>query len=120
MTETTKARKPKQPQDRKPKASSTKPKDDVLSVEYLDHEWTVSTDSLDDFELLEALDDIENGAVQRIPSAMRRLLGPEQYLTAKDLIRDSSTGKISVESGMNFFLEIFTRADKKTADGDDE
>lgn len=110
--------KPKQPQDRKPKVAKTQATPDSLVANYLDTDWEISRDSLDDFELLEALDDIENGGVQRIPGALRRLLGADQYQVAKDKIRGDD-GRISVEAGLTFFAEIFSRADAEASAEDD-
>lgn len=110
--------KPKQPQDRKPKATKAAQAPDSLIANYLDTDWEISRESLDDFELLEALDDIENGGVQRIPGALRRLLGADQYLVAKDKIRGDD-GRISVEAGLTFFAEIFSRADAEASAEDD-
>lgn len=112
-TEVVTAERPTIPQDRKPKAKKGKKKD-ALKAEALDGtviveaagvEWTVPLKALDDFELLDDLDAIDSGKGQRLPRALRRLLGDEQYPRALDAVRDEK-GIVSVTAGAELFGEI--------------
>lgn len=103
---------PTAPQDRKPKKKGKKKaalKAEALggtvTVEVAGAEWTVPLKALDDFELLEDLDAIDSGKGQRLPRALRRLLGDEQYPRALDAVRDEH-GVVSVVAGAEFFEEI--------------
>ncbi len=91
----------KRPTDRR-KSASTK----TLTATAAEREWTVPTDALDDFELLDDLDEIENGNAARLPRALKRLLG-DQYRDALDAIRDEGSGRVGVEAGADFVRELF-------------
>ena len=91
----------KKPSDRKPKAS------DTHEVEVNGRTWTVAADALDDFELLDDLSEIDNENASRMPRALKRLLGPEQYKEALNSIRDPKTGRVGVEAGAEFVKALF-------------
>lgn len=91
----------KRPADRrKPAATKT------LTATAAGREWTVPAEALDDFELLDDLDEIETGNAARLPRSLKRLLG-EQYKDALDALRDQDSGKVGVEAGAEFFRELF-------------
>ena len=93
----------KVPQDRKPK---DEPKPETLTAAVKGREWSVPSDALDDFELLDDLNALEQrGDVTRLPSVLRRLLG-EQWRDAMDVMRDETTGRVSVEAGSEFVMEL--------------
>lgn len=105
---------PTAPQDHQPKKKKKGKKKAALKAEALEGtvtvevagaEWTVALKALDDFELLEDLDAIDSGKGQRLPRALRRLLGDEQYPRALDAVRDEH-GVVSVVAGAEFFEEI--------------
>lgn len=91
----------KAPQDRKPKAG------EPHRVEVDGRTWTVDSDALDDFELLDDLGEIEAGNAARLPRALRRLLGAEQYKRAIESLRDGDTGRVPVEAGAEFIKAVF-------------
>ncbi|WP_139244803.1 DUF5361 domain-containing protein [Arthrobacter woluwensis] len=65
----------KKPQDRKPRVN----KDGTKTVTVHGQEYTIAADALDDFELLDDLDSLDEGEVQRLPRILRRLLGKESF-----------------------------------------
>lgn len=103
--QTPKPKKPKQPQDHKPK--QPKPKEGVRILQSHGRDWEVAEESLDDFELLADFGALEDGNPSRLPSALKRLLGPEQYRDAIELLRDPDTNRVSVEAGAGFFRDLF-------------
>lgn len=92
---------PKKPQDHKPAADGTH------RVEANGRTWTIEAESLDDFELLDDLGEIEAGNPSRLPKALKRLLGTEQYRAALDSLRDADSGRVGVEAGAEFIKAIF-------------
>lgn len=92
---------PKAPQDRKPKAG------EPHKVDVDGKTWTIEPDALDDFELLDDLGAVEAGNAARLPSTLRRLLGPVQYKAALNSLRDADTGRVPVEAGAEFVKAIF-------------
>ena len=94
---------PKKPQDRKPKA----PVDGVHEAEVGGRTWRVEAEAMDDFELLDDLGEVEAGNAARLPRVLRRLLGPEQYKAAMDVLRDPDTGRVGVEAGADFVRDLF-------------
>src|SRR5690606_15805402 len=79
----------KRPEDKKA-ASTVKAQADGATIvaEVEGREWTISQDALDDFELLDDLAELENGNAVRLPSALKRLLGAEQYREAMAVLRN--------------------------------
>lgn len=94
----------KQPQDHKPKASEDDtPKELHVTVRGL--ELTVMSDALDDFELLDDLNELEqNENPGRLPSILRRLVG-DQWKTVVNHLRGDN-GRVSVEDGAEFVGEV--------------
>jgi hypothetical protein len=70
-------------------------------------EYVIPEDARDDFELLDDLGRADEGDTSRFPSILRRLLGPAQTRVALDSLRDSETGRVSVEAGTDFVLDLF-------------
>lgn len=108
----TAAKKPvKQPADRKPKEEDRRDEPKSIEVALRGETWTISADAVDDFELLDDLNEIDtNGNAARMPSLLRRLLGPGQYRAALDLIRDDN-GRVTVEAGQKFVMDMFKEID---------
>lgn len=93
----------KQPQDHKPKAE---PKPETLTAYVRGREWSVPSDALDDFELLDDLNALEQkGDATRLPAVLRRLLG-EQWRDAMDVMRNTETGRVSIEAGSEFVMDL--------------
>ena len=93
----------KNPQDHKAKAT---PAPEVLTATVRGVEWSVPADALDDFELLDDLNALDQkGDATRLPAVLRRLLG-DQWRDAMDVLRDEGTGRVSVEAGAEFVMEL--------------
>jgi len=93
----------KVPQDHKAKAT---PAPETVSAEVRGKTWTVPSDALDDFELLDDLNALDQkNDVTRMPSVLRRLLG-DQWRDAMEILRDEDTGRVSVEAGAEFVFEL--------------
>lgn len=93
----------KKPTDRKAKAED-EPTTHTVTVRGID--ITVSVDALNDFELLDDLNELEqrqNGA--RMPAILRRLVG-EQWREVMDAARDPETGRVTIEAGAELVQEI--------------
>lgn len=91
----------KQPTDRKPKAKD----DNVIKITVRGIELEVLKDALDDFELLDDLNELEqNENPARLPSVLRRLIG-SQWKMAMNSLRGEN-GRVSVEDGAEFVGEI--------------
>lgn len=100
---------PKKPQDHQ--AKKVKPQ-----VEKVDEGWkvthkgatiTLASEVFDDFELLDEIGAVEEGKGNRLPALLRRLVGPEQFRSVMEALRDKKTGRVSVEAGAEFLGEIF-------------
>lgn len=102
--QTPKPKKPKQPQDHKPKQEK---KSETTTLHAGGRDWIVANETLDDFEFLADLGGIEDGNPTRIPRALQRLLDREQYAEAMNMLRDPDSGRVSVEAGAEFFRELF-------------
>src|SRR5690606_38987163 len=92
----------KQPEDKKA-ASTVKAQADGATIvaEVEGREWTISQDALDD------LAELENGNAVRLPSALKRLLGAEQYREAMAVLRNEQ-GRVTVEAGGKFVQDVLT------------
>ena len=92
----------KKPADRKPKEA----KDGSRTVTVRGLEITVAGEVLDDFELLDDLGALDQGQGQRLPSILRRIVGDETFGLAMDVLRDETSGRVSVEEGARFVNEV--------------
>lgn len=107
----------KTPQDRRPKAE---PEPTVVTVTVRDVEWTVPTEALDDFELLDDLNALDqHGDGTRLPAVMRRFLGDDQFAKAMKLLRDPSTGRVTVETGTVFFWDLMEALNPNSSSSSD-
>lgn len=92
----------KKPEDHKPKASE-KPKWIEVTVRGVD--LKIDPDALDDFELMDDLNELEqNENPARLPSILRRLVG-DQYREVMDSLRGEN-GRVTVEAGAQFVGEV--------------
>ena len=106
----------KKPQDHQEK--TTKPVVEDCKVTIGDREvdgWEITLrgvtvhvprEAFDDFELLDDMAQLERAQPHRLASVLRRLVAPGDFQTAMDVLRDSTTGRVKVEDGMNFVLEL--------------
>ena len=93
----------KKPEDHKPKATAD---GDVKVAMIHGKEWTIPGDALDDFELLDDINELEaNQNAARLPSILRRLIG-DQWREAMDLLRNKDTGRVSLEDGGKFVEDV--------------
>lgn len=102
MAETKKSG-PKKPQDHKPKAS------EVQTVTIRGVSLEVSPDIFDDLDLLDALDQVQEGNALRLAGALRAVAG-EKYREVREALRDEETGRIPVKDAMEFFQEVMEKA----------
>ena len=92
----------KKPEDHKPKASDAP---EVIEVTVRGVDLKIDADALDDFELMDDLNELEqNENPARLPSILRRLVG-DQYRSVMDAIRGEN-GRVSVEAGSEFLGEV--------------
>lgn len=112
MTETTKKTTaktktgPKKPADHQAKKPKVTVGDDGYTVTLDGRDWFIANTALDDFELLGDLGEIDAGNANRLPSVLRRLLGPVQYQQVLAQMRDKKTGQVSVEAGAQFVADL--------------
>lgn len=66
---------------------------------------TVTDESLDDFELLDDLLQMEKQNIARLPSIAQRLFG-DDYPTVMDGLRDKN-GRVSIERASSFIRDVF-------------
>lgn len=90
----------KKPQDRKPK------KDAVREVTLRGVTFEVDPEVLDDFDVLDALDQIQEGNGLRIAGLLRKLTG-DKFNDMRAALRDPETGRIPVETAGEFMGELF-------------
>lgn len=70
-------------------------------------DFTIEDSALDDWELLEALADIDDGKTQKIGTAVKLLLGKEQADALKNHCRNDE-GRVPASAMMAEVGEIFT------------
>lgn len=91
------------PRDHKKKAALAAPGSVAATVRGV--EWTIEAAALDDWDLIEDLNDPTGAS---LPSATRRLLGAVQYETAREMVRDAVTGRVPATAMSELIGEIFT------------
>lgn len=69
---------------------------------------------LDDYELLEALVDIDGGNASKVVLALRSLLGEEQYEAAKNHLK-KTVGKTKTTDMVKILMEIIEAAKGKNS-----
>lgn len=65
----------------------------------------IHDDTLDDFELLDDLAELQNGKGARLPSVARRLFG-DQHKNVMDALRGEN-GRVSVSAASQFINDVF-------------
>jgi len=68
--------------------------------------YTLPPDTLDDYELLENLCDIDNGDASKITGAARQLLGDAQIEALKDHVRKEN-GRVPASKMVEEITQIF-------------
>ncbi|MCL2453761.1 MAG: hypothetical protein FWD18_00435 [Micrococcales bacterium] len=107
----------KKPMDHQPPSSTPAAKTEPIMVTSLGREWTVDPASLDDYELLADLHELQEDAgshsteaqhraTTRVPRILRRLLGDQQHEELKSHLRDER-GRVPLVDALNFFAELF-------------
>lgn len=96
----------KVPQDRQAPADPTMPT--TVDVEIRGVALTLDLADLDDFELMTDIGRIDDGDVSRLGPALRRLVGPGKFVALMETCRDSDTNRVSLDSGSDLFMEIFS------------
>lgn len=102
----------KKPQDHKPKQEKPRVErtDDGWVVTHRGITLTVLKESLDDFELLDDLAELqrdERRGAPRVPSMLRRLAGKEGFRAVTDGLRDKETGRVPASDAVVFVFEVF-------------
>lgn len=72
-------------------------------------ELEISESALDDYELFDAICEVENGKVQKTPEVVRRVLGKDGETKLKDHLR-TSDGVVKFSEMQTALSEIFTAA----------
>lgn len=95
----------KKPQDHLPKKPAVKEVEGGKRVTLRGVTVTVLNEALDDWELLEEIDRLESGQVQKMPSLLRRLVG-DDYQLVMDTLRGKS-GRVTVGDAAEFLTDLF-------------
>lgn len=98
----------KRPADHQTASRDVTPAETV--VEWDGHEYTLTDDAKNDFEVLELLDDVEANP-QRFPKLLRALLGPEQFDAWKNNARGEN-GRVRTDDAGKFFRHLMSEANK--------
>lgn len=93
----------KQPEDHKPKKTTTK----TVTVGNIVFE--VDPGIFDDLDLLDAMDQVQEGNALRLAGALRAVTG-DRYREIRDALRDPETGRVPIEPAMEFFSEVMKQA----------
>lgn len=101
----------KEPQDHleKKPAAKAEAKAAPREVEVQGVVLSIDPDVLDDFELLGDLAILDSGTSQAaltMPGVLRSFLGPEQYRTVLEHLRDPDTGRVSITAGATFVGDL--------------
>lgn len=93
----------KKPEDHKPKDDEA-PQDVTVTVKGV--ELTVPGDAMDDFELLDDLNELDQKKnPARLPSVLKRLVGEDHWGEVMEALRGEN-GRVSVETGAEFVGEV--------------
>lgn len=77
-------------------------------------EFSLDSEALDDYELLEYLCDIDNGDVSKITVAANALLGNAQMKKLKEHLRNEK-GRVSAKKMIEEITQIFQRSSVKNS-----
>lgn len=68
-------------------------------------QYTVDVETLDDWEILEIIDEIEENP-QKAVSLAKRILGKEQYGLLKEHVKKNNQGKLPIEAVFDEISDI--------------
>lgn len=94
-----------------PEAKVKKPQDHLVkkdaprTVSVRDIEVVVDPKAFDDFEVLDALDQINEGNGLRVAGLLRKLVG-DQFHEVLDALRDGENGRVPVDAASDFLKEL--------------
>lgn len=74
-------------------------------------EYTLEDEALDDYELLETLQDIDEGEYNKVTKMVKMLLGDKQRDALKEHIRGKN-GRVSAQKLIDEVMEMFSAANK--------
>lgn len=95
----------KKPQDRLPKKDA--PREVVVQGVSLEIDPLV----FDDFEVVDALDQLQDGNGLKVATLLRKILKtPEQFAKVMDALRDGEGGRVPVDKASDFVTELMDRA----------
>lgn len=102
---------PKKPQDHLPKAEkpTIEQVDGGRKITLRGITVTIPDESLDDFELVEELGQVQFGKAEdrgRLPLILRRLAGDDGYKAVMDGLRGEN-GRVPLQAGFDFIQELF-------------
>lgn len=80
-------------------------KKNLKTVEVNGVKFEISPDVFDDFEIIDAFDEIQQGNALRIAGAMRLIVG-DRYRDLMNVLRDEDTGRVSTERVGEVFTQI--------------
>lgn len=80
-------------------------KKNLKTVEVNGVKFEISPDVFDDFEIIDAFDEIQQGNALRIAGAMRLIVG-DRYKDLMNVLRDEDTGRVSTERVGEVFTQI--------------
>lgn len=110
-----------QPQDHKPKQEQAAPQPDTTTHTERTEDGRIFVTlrgitlellpgAFDDWELLEALGDLEETnpkSIRVLPGMLRRMLKPEGHEAVMNLLRDPESGRVHVAPAIQFVFELF-------------
>lgn len=108
-TKQPKAKKPKAPSDHKPKKPKAVRTDVGVTVTLRGITVTMLNEAFDDWELLEALSELDETnpkSITVLPGLLKRALAPGDAEKVKAILRDPATGRITLAAGVSFFLDL--------------
>lgn len=108
-----KVKKPKAPADHQPKKTKNKTTmvrtAEGAQVTMRGITVTMVNEAFDDWELLEALSELDADnpkSITILPGLLKRALAPGDADKVKKLLRDPKTGRIPLRAGVGFFLDL--------------
>lgn len=117
MSTTTTTKKPKkQPADhapKKPKGPKVEQVPGGTQVTLQGVTVTIVHEAFDDWELLEALGELDGDnprSIAILPGLLKRALAPGDSIRVMDVLRDPVTKRVPLAAGVQFVLELFKAA----------
>ena len=89
----------KKPQDRLPKKSA------VREVELRGVKLEIDPEVFNDFEVMDALDQMQEGNALRLAGLIRKIVG-DKCKEVMDALRDGENGRVPIDAASDFFGEL--------------